>query len=152
MNVMLVYSPKCSEVHVISEDDNKATVCGIKHGLFGAVWEGSQAEPTCPICRSKIGMASVYRLDDIDSVRPQVQWMAKAMEEKLLANDHKGGWESCSFGYLVTRLLEEVSELVGAVLFEGAGEFSVRSEAADVCNIAMMIADNVRRRSHSQCK
>ncbi|GED55749.1 hypothetical protein BBO01nite_49900 [Brevibacillus borstelensis] len=32
------------------------------------------------------------------------------MEKTLKQNDHKGGWESCSLGYLITRLAEEVRE------------------------------------------
>lgn len=80
-------------------------------------------------------------------LRPEVQRFAEAMEKRLRANDHKGGWCDCPLDYLITRLDEETSELlvalgkaVGFNLQRGASR--IRKEAADVANFAMMIADN----------
>ena len=72
-------------------------------------------------------------------VRPEVAIFARKMHEKLNDNDHKGGWDNCSFEFLMGRLLEEVSELY-IELYNGNSD-SVISEAADVANFAMMIAD-----------
>lgn len=58
----------------------------------------------------------------------------------LRGNDHKGGWDGCSLSYLMTKLHEEVDELVVA-LGRGSRE-RVSREAVDVANVAMMIADN----------
>ena len=69
-----------------------------------------------------------------------VEWFAGEMETKLNKNEHKGGWESSSAAYLLRRLKQEVAELENACSFRG-GE-AVVSEAADVANFAMMIADN----------
>jgi len=73
-------------------------------------------------------------------VREPVKWFAEQMEQQLKANDHKGGWEGCTFYYLEKRLNEEVKELVDATKFE-----DVIREVTDVANFAMMIADNARR-------
>ncbi|MDE2105092.1 MAG: hypothetical protein KGL39_48080 [Patescibacteria group bacterium] len=83
---------------------------------------------------------------------PVVLAFAKAMEWKLSLNRHKGdreGWhmETGPDGqpmdvYLSARLREEVGELQEA-LFLGTseGKSSILGEAADVANLAMMLAD-----------
>jgi hypothetical protein len=81
--------------------------------------------------------------------RREVLAFAEAMEEKLRENDHKGGRKQCSLSYLKERLREEADELSRVLsLRAGSGtaqhhEYSraVRREAADIANIAMMIAD-----------
>lgn len=71
------------------------------------------------------------------------------MQYKLDKNANKKGWpedengqrgwmnDACSIEFLQRKLLEEVSELFDAL--EGRG--NVALEAADVANIAMMLAD-----------
>lgn len=66
----------------------------------------------------------------------EVKAFAVAMEAKLRANDHKGGWKQSPVTYLFSRLEEEVAELKKAVVNGGT-----LGEAADVANFAMMIAD-----------
>jgi len=73
-------------------------------------------------------------------LRPALRWFAEQMELKLRANDHKGGWNQCSLQYLFEKLDEEVGELSATL----TNEETIR-EAADVANIAMMIADNARQ-------
>lgn len=73
-------------------------------------------------------------------VREPVLWFAGKMESKLQENDHKGGWENCTFQYLFQKLDEEVKELTTCISEEKAIQ-----EAADVANIAMMIADRARK-------
>lgn len=79
-------------------------------------------------------------------VRPVVAAFALAMEERLRANDHKGGWEQDSAISLLGRIFEETIELKRAVAGEGGDKREwatrIRREAADVANFAMMIADN----------
>lgn len=100
---------------------------------------------------------------------PKVMALAEAMIDKLDKNDHKGGWEDSGPGYLETRLKEEANELEQAVtgyihvrnklrearaeekpnamyiddleiILENARK-QVLSEAADVSNFALMLAD-----------
>lgn len=84
--------------------------------------------------------------------RKEVVNYATAMESELRENDYKGSWKDCDIYYLRKKLEEEVGELL-----EAAGTYlncknqvknaheqqrkHILSEAADVGNIAMMIAD-----------
>ncbi len=87
-----------------------------------------------------------------ESVNPAVMVYAYAMQYKLDKNKHKdgpgwprhpdgsrSGWADCSIAFLTDKLDEEVQELLDA-LFIGDKE-AIRNEAADVGNIAMMMAD-----------
>lgn len=87
--------------------------------------------------------------------RDEVLWFAGRMERKLKANDHKGHWDNCDFGYLSRRLHQEAKELSRALqVLKGAGSGpypvppaivqNVIDEAADVANFAMMVADQAR--------
>ncbi len=69
--------------------------------------------------------------------RQAVRDFALLMEQRLQANDYKGGWGGCESAWLFKRLLEEVFELEEAL---NTGT-NVQHEAADVANIAMMMAD-----------
>lgn len=73
--------------------------------------------------------------------RPSVVAFAEAMEGKLVANEHKGGWWNDTPIALIARLREEVDELERSLTGHTANE--VLKEAADVGNFAMMIADLV---------
>lgn len=95
------------------------------------------------------GVRPEYREPEYDAIRAlidapskpreSIMRFAQQMEEKLAANDHKGGWENEDIGYLLTRLREELDELVNAVDF--GTQKDVVGEAADIANFAMMIAD-----------
>lgn len=80
------------------------------------------------------------RLEQLEAVvgglRPEVIWFAQKMEERLAANDDKGGWGTESDEYLIKRIKEETEELEVAI------NSQIADEAADVANFAMMIADN----------
>ena len=67
---------------------------------------------------------------------------AERMDEKLEANSHKNGWQDCSDKWLLNRLRQETKELTKAV--ESGKIDRISSEAADVANFAMFIADNAR--------
>jgi hypothetical protein len=81
-------------------------------------------------------------------VRPLVLWFAEQMEAALQRNDHKGGWHGDSPLRLMERLVQESAELEaalsGLVLPARAKPGRVRAEAADVANMAMMVADHFR--------
>jgi NTP pyrophosphatase (non-canonical NTP hydrolase) len=78
--------------------------------------------------------------------RLEVLWFADRMENELRANDHKDGWGDLSERWLLNRLRQETKELQ-RVLGEGVPADRIISEAADVANFAMMIADNARDRA-----
>lgn len=82
-------------------------------------------------------------MNDNTKPRPEVKWFAKQMERKLIANDHKPHWHREETEWLLHRLVEEVKELLNAVYMEPT--VNIIDEAADVANIAMMIADNAER-------
>jgi len=89
---------------------------------------------------------------------PSIVAMADAMQEKLDKNAHKDGWPTadgkrgwlkpnCKVEFLIYKLNEETRELRYAARRDSLHMTSrleaVRLEAADVANIAMMIADNL---------
>ena len=49
------------------------------------------------------------------ALRPEVRVFAEAMERKLQANDHKGGWEGMPLSWLRGRLTDESKELDAAI-------------------------------------
>ena len=79
-------------------------------------------------------------------MRDEVVWFAQEMETNLRANDCKGGWDGCSPKWLMNRLRQETAELRRAI--EHGNPEAILSEAADVANFAMMIADNARQREN----
>jgi len=87
------------------------------------------------------------------TVIPQVLALAQAMQFKLDKNAHKGGWQiyddngvriwdRSMLAFLKDKLIEEIDELFTEVP-DGDKE-AIRYEAADVANLAMMIADVCR--------
>lgn len=87
-------------------------------------------------------------------LRAEVRAFAEAMELKLRQNDHKGGWGKEGIWWLKGRIDEEVRELEEAIhilnfkgrsyratITEDEAMKAVASEAVDVANFAMMIAD-----------
>jgi len=78
-------------------------------------------------------------------LRPAVHMFAKDMEARLRKNGHKTGWRNLRDSHLVSRLVQELGELLKLLNFHSI-EFrdAVIDECADVANFAMMIADNHR--------
>ena len=79
-------------------------------------------------------------------LRPEVRWFAEQMELRLRENDWKGGWHNERLGTLCAKLRIELSELERFLFPRRELELErITSEAADVANFAMMIADNAQR-------
>lgn len=131
-------------------DDLWAKVTGRTDG--GGTW--------CPTCFEFIASEKGYslyweaRTDEFPTAaakareeaapRHQVRQFAELMEERLKANDHKGGWKGERLPYLMRRLREEVEELSEALLPDKDWAMEaekVGREAADVANFVMMVAD-----------
>lgn len=77
-----------------------------------------------------------------------IQWFSCHMEEKLLRNSYKGGWEECKNVYLLDRMDEEIAKLKDCII-NGEPSALVVSEAADIANFAMMLADNYSKRKEA---
>ncbi len=82
-------------------------------------------------------MSNVLSINDL---RPEVLAFAYLMERELREHDDREGWKDCGSGWLMERLMEEFDELEVAIT-ERFPPRSIGSEAADVANFAMMIAD-----------
>lgn len=75
--------------------------------------------------------------DDILHVRQSVKLFAVAMENKLRANEARGGWRDCAPSTMLAECVRNVAAL-GQAVRTGRG---IASQAADVGNFAMMVAD-----------
>ena len=73
--------------------------------------------------------------DDLSAL----QDMVSAMRNKLAQNHHKPHWRDDSMHTLMTRLVEEATELADAIAVNAPPE-DVWLEAADVANYAMFTA------------
>lgn len=89
----------------------------------------------------------------VDIKHPEVIAFAKAMDEVLCKNDHKGGWYGCSTEYLQARLVEEMGEYFALVAKRHDGfrmnydEYVEKSnkELIDQANFIMMLWDSQNR-------
>ena len=88
-------------------------------------------------------------------LRPVVLWFAQQMELKLRENDHKGGWHKHDPRDLAHRVIEEADKLLEdaevAVIADDESLSNVNdhyraaiAEAANIANMAMMVADHFR--------
>jgi NTP pyrophosphatase (non-canonical NTP hydrolase) len=82
-------------------------------------------------------------------VRESVAWFAEQMERKLRLHDDRPGWMGNLPNALLDRVREEVDELDNALDYGARAEDqshpqNIIDECADVANMAMMIADNMR--------
>ena len=81
-------------------------------------------------------------------LRPAVVRFAWAMEERLRANDHKGGWSDMHIEEIQWRVWEEYEELAGAIdryciELSDEARSAVRHEAADTANFLLMLFDRL---------
>ena len=72
---------------------------------------------------------------------------AAYMKRELENNSKKGGWEYLPDSYLLKRLHEEIRELEALTVDDSTASYEeVMTEASDIANFALMIADNYGRR------
>lgn len=115
-------------IRVVKEAEQKACATEVER-LQGRVEALEQERNAAYVHAGAVGAA-------VNECRTEVLKFARAMEERLRANDHKGGWKSEDPTWLLGRMLEEAHELAQAVP-DGA----VLHEAADVANFCLMVAD-----------
>ena len=88
---------------------------------------------------------------ELESIDPAIIRFAFRMQSKLDKNKHKDSnrtflgqslrWAGCDLFWLLKRLRKEVTELKKAI--QAKDTESIKDEAADVANFAMMIFDNL---------
>ena len=83
------------------------------------------------------------RVAELEYPRQEVRSFARLMEDRLKANDHKGGWQDMSEFDLFARVEDEVLELDEVLRSIGLPRVCIPPEAADVANFCMMIVDVV---------
>jgi hypothetical protein len=59
------------------------------------------------------------------------------MEERLQANDYKGGWETCTFSRLRDGMVQEMREYFGH--WSKREDYDARRELPDIANYCMML-------------
>jgi NTP pyrophosphatase (non-canonical NTP hydrolase) len=86
-------------------------------------------------------------MEGLNSIKhPQVIEFAKAMDEVLCKNDHKGGWQDCPISFLEHRLIEELGEYFAwhnnySQEWIDKNKATVKKELVDVANYCMMLWD-----------
>lgn len=74
-----------------------------------------------------------------DKVGVTIDWFSSLMRGKMAANTHKGDWNNVKVSDLEQRFAEELEE------FKAAKRKSDKVlELADIANICMILADNIR--------
>ncbi len=109
------------------------------HELIAAAFDAGTADAV-------LGILALGGYVVVNGLRPEVVAFSRLMEKELRNNDHKPGWKNDYAVDLANRVIEEAVELK-EVAFDadtwGAENFreKVGEEAADVANMAMMVAD-----------
>jgi hypothetical protein len=108
--------------------------------IIGALKETIAAQERTIIAKTNLVKALENLL--VLKHREVLVWFTAQMEQKLRANDYKGGWHDSKLDDLFDGLLEEVEELRDVVKARKGAH--IIEEAADVANFCMMLADRVR--------
>lgn len=117
----------------------------------GKMSDGYTMNFRCATCNATWTAETVTRLlndngqyPPLENLRPVLRAFAVCMEQRLRDNDWKGGWHNSDPQWLIVKLIEEVGELANLIANgETVGKVGVCGEAADVANMAMMIADRL---------
>ena len=85
-------------------------------------------------------------IEMFNKIRETANWFLLEMATKLFleSNIEKSDWSECSDEYLLKRIKEEFNELVGAKIKGNPDD--IISEACDVANFCMMLADNYKNK------
>lgn len=146
----LIYKDEFGE-YVMNQPKERKRGIGAKD-IQEKLWEyessGLSPEQVQELAKAK-AEGQLIILDARKEVIVFVEAIARAMEAELKENDYKGSWKDCSIGFLLDKLNEEHEELYEIVIKHVRAPSvqkesmlqEILSEAADVGNIAMMIAD-----------
>lgn len=132
-----MYSPR-----PLSDKDLGCHICGKPAKWYDREFHSKYVlgEALCDDCERKWQMPMVSF--PVDIKHPQVIAFAKAMDEVLTKNDHKGGWQedNCTIEYLQHRLVEEMGEYFRSLEMDVLSSWR-KKELVDVANFAMMLWD-----------
>ena len=78
---------------------------------------------------------------ELNYLRPEVLAFALIMEKELRKHDDRPGWKDDTAHSLIRRIMEETEQLYTSVNFCIDTPEQIASNAADVANMAMMVAD-----------
>lgn len=78
-----------------------------------------------------------------NEIRQSVLLFSLNMEEKLKANDYKGGWENEKNSFLIERIKGEFQELL-----EAKNNKEIQNECVDIANFCMMLFDNIQKQEN----
>lgn len=76
-----------------------------------------------------------------------VMKFAIKMEEELIENNHKQGWDGLSLRWILNRIKQETGELERAIEKKLPNK-KIQSECADIANFCMMMFDNLEEDTH----
>lgn len=85
-----------------------------------------------------------FDIPENERLREPLKWFSEQMEQRLKANDHKGGWDRETFGYFCAKIHDTVHKLTSKRFIKNPDLNLITKEAIDLANYAMMIADNTR--------
>lgn len=120
--------------------DHALNVALVAEALLKGFWFSDEKQA---VRAARAALSAIPARDEaLEGLRPEVLAFARLMETKLRANDHKPGWKSDRAADLWRRLsADETYELYEAITADAPDPKHVGSEAADIANFAMMIAD-----------
>ena len=139
--------PSEFNVHYLHEgvsDDDAIPWKRTYDDFMACIFPERQEDPTC--ARAIRRFELVGRREIPSFCRPVVLAFARAMEEKLRKNEHKGGWDGEDPYDLLAMIVDETDALDTALesyLKDNNAEAvkKVLSEAADVANFCLFVAD-----------
>lgn len=116
--------------------------------------EQETAQPRCEYCNDELEVPTgvvhgsiteympCYMCQYTDGLpRPVIVRFSEDMEQRLLENDYRGGWDKESKQSMANQLAKATGDLLKAMVDNEGMQF-MTTKAADVANIAMMIANN----------
>lgn len=120
--------------------DHALNVALVAEALLKGFWFSDEKQA---VRAARAALSAIPARDEaLEGLRPEVLAFARLMETKLRANDHKPGWKSDRAADLWRRLsADETYELYEAITADAPDPKHIGSEAADIANFAMMIAD-----------
>lgn len=129
-------------------DERGTSVVGWRIKSVRAARDAVRARTT-PATLSTATLAAIAEARGLRVVkaRAEVISFAEAMEAALAKNEHKGGWKDDGALELHQRIVEETDELRAELMKRrerpgyANNQALILSEAADVANFAMMVAD-----------
>ena len=127
------------------DDDKRWRWCVREDPIGTKMAESFKSYPNKAACQDNLNEFALYSVSAVLGIRSPVLKFAMLMEGQLREHDEdrgKRGWmdSGTNVSVLLAKLVEEVGEL-GKIFQRAPFPSSLPKEAADVGNLAMMLAD-----------